>query len=90
LDCQRLSFDQYSFQKILNSLANWRQVQAHGSRRKLIVHADHSRLYTEKMTQQSMEQNAMKKASHPISSPDLATSDFRLFDHVNQRDFCPH
>jgi hypothetical protein len=36
------------------------------------------------MTQQFLEQNAMKRAPYPASSPDLAPLDFSLFVHVKQ------
>jgi hypothetical protein len=36
------------------------------------------------MTQQFLEQNAMKRAPHPAYSPNLAPSDFYLFACVKQ------
>jgi hypothetical protein len=36
------------------------------------------------MTSQFMEQNSVQTASHPACSPDLAPSDFYLFDSVKQ------
>jgi hypothetical protein len=37
-----------------------------------------------KMTSQFIEQNSMQMAPHPAYSPDLAPSDFYLFDYVQQ------
>jgi hypothetical protein len=49
---------------------------------KLIIHADHARPSLATMTQQFLEQNAMKRAPHPAYSPDLGASDFYFFGEV--------
>jgi hypothetical protein len=36
------------------------------------------------MTEEFLEHNAIKRAPHPAYSPDLAPSDFSLFDYVKQ------
>lgn len=69
---------------VLGPLTDWRAVQAGGSRRKLIIHADNARPHVATVTQQFLEHNAMKRAPHPAYSPDLAPSDFYLFGYVKQ------
>jgi hypothetical protein len=48
-----------------------------------MIHADDVRPDVATVTQQFLEQNAMKRAPHPVYSPDLASSDFYLFGDVN-------
>jgi hypothetical protein len=55
-----------------------------GSNWKLIIHADNPRLHVAMMTQQFLEQNAMKRAPYPAYSPDLRLSYFYLFGSVKQ------
>jgi hypothetical protein len=69
---------------ILGPVVDWRTVQARESNRKLIIHPDNARLHVATMTQQFLEQNAMKKAPHPAYSPDLAPLDFCLFGNVKK------
>jgi histone-lysine N-methyltransferase SETMAR len=69
---------------ILSSLADWRKVQAGGSTRRLIVHADNARPHSAQIMEQLLKQNRMKRAPHPVYSPNLAPSDFYLFGHVKQ------
>jgi hypothetical protein len=55
-------------------VVDWCTVQARRSNCKLIIHADNSQTRVATMTQQFLEQNAMKRAPHPAYSPDLAPS----------------
>jgi hypothetical protein len=75
----------YYVTQILEPLSKWRRTQIGRTNRKLIVHADHARPLTEKMTSQFVEQNSMQRAPHPAYSPDLALFDFYLFGDVKQR-----
>jgi transposase len=52
--------------------------------RKFIMHADNARPHTANVVLDFMERNAMKRAPHPPHSPDLASSEFCLFDHLKQ------
>jgi hypothetical protein len=67
---------------ILGPLADWHTVQARGSNRKLIIHADNARPHVATMTRQFLEHNAMKRAPHPVYSRDLAPPAFDLFDNT--------
>jgi histone-lysine N-methyltransferase SETMAR len=69
---------------IRGPVVDWRIVQVRGSNRKLIIHAHNSRPHLATMTQRFLEQNAMKRASHPAYSPDLTPSDFHRFGYVKQ------
>jgi hypothetical protein len=48
----------------------------------LIVHADNAGPHTATVSQEFMEENGQARAIHPLSAPDLASSDFSLFSHV--------
>jgi histone-lysine N-methyltransferase SETMAR len=52
------------------------------SNRQLVVHIDSSMLHTSKQTREFMERNNPRVAPHPPFSPDLAPSDFFLFDCI--------
>jgi transposase len=53
-------------------------------RRKSVVRADNARPHVAKRVKQYLEDNNLKSAPHPPYSPDLAPSDFFLFDHVKR------
>jgi hypothetical protein len=65
-------------------LSQWRSIEAAGNERKLLVYADNARPHTAKFSNQYFNKNRMKLASHPPYSPDLAPSDFYLFEHVKR------
>jgi hypothetical protein len=69
---------------IPDPLADWRTVQGWESNWRLMVHADNARPHVATMTQQFLEQNAMKRALHPSYSLDLAPPAFDLFGNVKQ------
>jgi histone-lysine N-methyltransferase SETMAR len=70
--------------QILGLLSDWRRTQVGRTNRKLWVHADNARPHTATVTLKFMQQNAMRKALHPPYSPNLAPSDFYLFDYIKQ------
>jgi hypothetical protein len=70
--------------EILESLSQWRSIEAAGNERKLLVHADNARPHTAKLSTQYFNENGMKSAPHPPHSPDLAPPDFYLFGHVKR------
>jgi hypothetical protein len=67
---------------ILGPLADWRIVQGWQSNRRLMIHADNGRPHVATMTEQFLEQNAMKRAPHSAYSLDLAPPAFDLFGNV--------
>jgi histone-lysine N-methyltransferase SETMAR len=74
----------YYIVEILESLSQWRSIEAAGNERKLLVHADNARPHTAKLSAQYFNENRMKSGLHPPYSPDLAPSDFHLFGHVKR------
>jgi hypothetical protein len=68
---------------ILGPLADWRTVQGWESNRRLMIRVHHPRPI-HWMTQQFLENNAMKRAPHPAYSLDLAPPPFDLFVNVKQ------
>jgi hypothetical protein len=72
----------YYVTKVLTPLSEWWCERGGGDFRKLIVHADNSRLHKAAVSQQFMARDAMAIATHPLYSPDLAPSDFSRFGHV--------
>jgi histone-lysine N-methyltransferase SETMAR len=75
----------YYVAEILESLPQWRSTEAAGNERKLLVHADNARPHTAKLSTQYLNENRMKLTLHPPYSPDLAPSDFYLFEYVKRR-----
>jgi hypothetical protein len=74
----------YYMAEILEYLPQWRSIEAARNKRILLVHADNTRPHTAKLSAQYFNQNRMKSAPHPPYSPDLAPSDFDLFDYVKR------
>jgi transposase len=74
----------YSIAEILESLSEWRSIEAAGNERKLLVHANNARPHTAKLLTQYFNENRMKSAPHPPYFPDLAPSGFHLFWHVKR------
>jgi hypothetical protein len=72
----------YYVSKVPIPLSEWWCERGGGDFRKLIVHADNTRPHQVSVSQQFMAQNAMVIAAHPLFSPNLASSDFYLFGHV--------
>jgi histone-lysine N-methyltransferase SETMAR len=72
--------------QILGPLSDWHRTQVGRTNRKLWVHADNARFHTATVTLQFMQQNAMRRVPipRPPYSPDLAPSDFYLFDYIKQ------
>jgi histone-lysine N-methyltransferase SETMAR len=73
---------EYYRDKILAALT---QLQPEDDERKLIVHADNARAHTAQKCRTFCEENGLRIAPHPPYSPDLAPSDFFLFDYVKER-----
>jgi transposase len=48
----------------------------------LIIHADNARPHTAQKTLEFCRENRFEMAPHPPDTPDLAPSDFFLFEHV--------
>jgi hypothetical protein len=74
----------YYIAEALKRLSQWRSIEAVGNERKLLVHADHARPQTAKLSTQYFNEKRMKSALHPPDSPDLAPSDFYLFGYVKK------
>jgi hypothetical protein len=74
----------HSLTNILGPLVDCGTVQARASNWKLLIHAQSARTHVAAMTQQFLEQNAIKRALHPAYSSDLAPLDFDLFGYVKQ------
>jgi histone-lysine N-methyltransferase SETMAR len=70
--------------QIPGTLSDWPRIHVGRTNRKLCVHADNSRPHTATVTLQFMQQNMMMRVPHPTYSPDLASSDFYLFDYIKQ------
>jgi histone-lysine N-methyltransferase SETMAR len=70
--------------EILESLSQWRSIEAAGNERKLLMYADNVRPHVAKLSTQYFNENRAKSAPHPPYSPDLARSDFYLFGHVKR------
>jgi hypothetical protein len=68
-----------------NILAALTQFQPEDHWRKLVVHADNARVHIAQKCQTFCEENGLRLAPHPPYSPDLAPSDFFLFDYVKER-----
>jgi hypothetical protein len=66
----------YYLAEILESLSQWRSIEAAGNEEKLLVHADNAHPHTAKLSTQYCNENRMKSALHPPYSPDLAPLDF--------------
>jgi hypothetical protein len=69
--------------EILEPLSQWRSIKAAGNEQKL-VHANNARPHTAKFSTQYFNENRMKSAPPPPSSPDPAPSDFYPFGYVNK------
>jgi hypothetical protein len=74
----------YYIAEILEPLSQWRSIEAAGSERKLLVHANNVRPHAAKSSTQYFNENRMKSAPHPPYSPDLAPSDFYLFGYLKR------
>jgi histone-lysine N-methyltransferase SETMAR len=72
----------YYVSEVLTPLSEWWREHGGGNFRKLIVHADNARRHNVIVSQQFMSRNEMVIAANAPYSPDLAPSDFHLFDHV--------
>jgi histone-lysine N-methyltransferase SETMAR len=70
--------------KILESLSQWRSIEAAGNEQKLLVHADNARPHTAKLSTQYFNENRMKSVPHPPCSPDLAPWYCYLFGYVKR------
>jgi hypothetical protein len=67
-----------------NILAALTQFQSEDDVRKLVVHADNARAHTAQKRRTFCEENGLRLAPHPLYSPDLAPSDYFLFDYVKE------
>jgi hypothetical protein len=74
----------YHIVEILESLSQWRSIEAASNDRKLLVHADNARLHNTKLSTQYFNGNRMKSAPYPPYSFGLALSDFYLFGYVKR------
>jgi histone-lysine N-methyltransferase SETMAR len=70
---------------IFDPLAEWRRSQVGGSDRRLHVHANNARPNTAKKVAKFLACNGMKRAPHPLYSPDLAPCEFYLFRYIKSR-----
>jgi histone-lysine N-methyltransferase SETMAR len=74
----------YYITEILSPIADWLSTQVRKGERKLIIHSDNACPHTAQRSLQFLKQNRMKKALHPLYSPDLAPSDFYLFGYMKR------
>jgi hypothetical protein len=74
----------YYIAEILEPLSQWLSIESAGNERKLLVHTDNARPHTAKLLTQYFNENRMKSALYPPCSPDLASSDFYLFQYVKR------
>jgi transposase len=68
-----------------NILAALTQLQPEDESRKLVVHADNAKAHIVQKCRTFCEENGLWLAPHPPYSPNLAPSDFFLFDYVKER-----
>jgi histone-lysine N-methyltransferase SETMAR len=68
-----------------NILAVLTQLKPEDDGRKHMVHADNARAHTAQKCRTFCEENGLRLAPHPPYSPDLAPSDFFLFDYAMTR-----
>jgi histone-lysine N-methyltransferase SETMAR len=61
------------------------QFQPEDDGRKFVVHADNAKDHTAQKRRTFCEENGLRLALHSPYSPDLAPSDFFLFDYVKER-----
>jgi predicted acetyltransferase len=73
---------QYYINDILVAISDWRRQTGGTQPNKLWVRSDNPRPHTAKMSRDYISLNRMKQAPHPPYLPDLALSDFFLFDYV--------
>jgi hypothetical protein len=74
----------YYITEILESLSQWRSIEAVGNEQKLLVHADNARSHKAKLSTQYFNENRMKSAPHSPHSSHLAPSSFYLFGYVKR------
>jgi transposase len=67
-----------------NILAALTQLQPEDDGRKLVIHADNTKIHTAQKIQTFCEENGLGLAPRPPCSPDLAPSDFFLFGYVKE------
>jgi hypothetical protein len=72
---------QYYIDHILPEIGNLRDAR---DRRKLVVHADNVKPHVAKRVKQYLDENGLRRASHPRYCPDLAPGDCFLFGHVKR------
>jgi hypothetical protein len=96
LESARVSFDQkvlekgrkfntgYYVAERLDSLSQWRSIEAAGSERKLLVHANNACPHTANLSIQYFNENRMKPAPQPSYSPHLGPPDFYFFEYVKR------
>jgi histone-lysine N-methyltransferase SETMAR len=65
-----------------NILAALNRFQPEDDGRKLVIHADNARAHTVQKYRTFCEENGLRLAPHPPYSPNLAPSDFFLFDYA--------
>jgi histone-lysine N-methyltransferase SETMAR len=74
----------YYIAEILESLSQWRPIEAASNKRKLLVHADNARPHNAKLSTQYFNENRINSMPHPPYSPDLAPSYFFLSGYVKR------
>jgi histone-lysine N-methyltransferase SETMAR len=67
-----------------NIIAALTQLQPEDDGRKFVVHVDNARVHTAQKCRACCEENGLRLALHSPYSPDLAPSDFFLFDYVKE------
>jgi histone-lysine N-methyltransferase SETMAR len=73
---------QYYTNDVLVAISDWRRQTGETRPNELRVHSDNVRPHTAKMSKDYIGLNRMKQALHLPYSPELAPSDFFLFDYV--------
>jgi histone-lysine N-methyltransferase SETMAR len=76
---------QYYTNDIFIAISDWRRLAGERSPNKLWVHADNARPHNAKVSNDFIALNRMKQPPHPPYSPDLAPSDFFLFEYVKRK-----
>jgi hypothetical protein len=77
--------DYYSIDEMLSEIASWREPQPGMSHGKLTVHADNMSPHMARSLLRCIESSEMPRSPDPLSSPELAPSDFSLFGNVKSR-----
>jgi histone-lysine N-methyltransferase SETMAR len=75
----------YYTNEMLSEVVRWSNKEPGTASQKLIVHSDNARPQTARQTREFIEAYGMEQAPYSPYSPDLAPSDFYLFDYLKDR-----